>query len=82
MATGQVQGNAFYPITDDPQLVLGSFSIPGLYFFLRVEPLNSKKEDVADHHTPDFYIDENGMKLGVTAMVNLTLDSMELKQEQ
>jgi amidohydrolase len=28
------------------------------------------------HHTPDFYIDESGMKLGVRAMTSLTVDYM------
>jgi amidohydrolase len=28
------------------------------------------------HHTPDFFIDESGLKLGVTSLVNLTLDYM------
>lgn len=48
--------------------------VPGLYFFLGGKPLNVKKEDAASHHTPDFYIDEGGFKLGVRAFVNLTLD--------
>jgi len=51
--------------------------IPGLYFFVGGKPLNVKKEDAPSHHTPDFYIDESGLKLGVKAMVTLTLDYME-----
>ena len=51
--------------------------IPGLYFFLGGKPLNVKPQDAASHHTPDFYIDESGFKLGVTSMVNLTLDYMD-----
>jgi len=35
--------------------------------------------DAAPHHTPDFFIDESGLLLGVRAMVNLTLDYMEMK---
>lgn len=48
--------------------------VPGLYFFLGGKPLDVKPEDASDHHTPDFFIDESGMKLGVKAFVNLTLD--------
>ncbi len=51
--------------------------VPGLYFFLGGKPLDVKPEDAASHHTPDFYIDESGMKLGVQTFVNLTLDYME-----
>ncbi len=50
--------------------------IPGFYFFLGGKPLNVKPQDAASHHTPDFFIDESGLKLGVISMVNLTLDYM------
>lgn len=48
--------------------------IPGLYFFLGGKPVDQAKEDTPSHHTPDFHIDEAGMRLGVEAMLNLTLD--------
>lgn len=51
--------------------------IPGVYFFVGGKPINVKPEDAPSHHTPDFYIDESGMKTGVKAMVNLTLDYMD-----
>ena len=50
--------------------------IPGLYFFLGGKPLSVKPQDAASHHTPDFFIDESGLNLGVKSMVNLTLDYM------
>lgn len=53
--------------------------VPGFYFFVGGKPLDVKKEDASSHHTPDFYIDEAGLKLGVTSMVNLTLDYLEVK---
>jgi metal-dependent amidase/aminoacylase/carboxypeptidase family protein len=34
---------------------------------------------VPSHHTPDFFIDESGMKLGVNTLANLTLDYMNKK---
>ncbi len=55
--------------------------VPGLYFFVGGKPLDVKKEDTASHHTPDFYIDEGGLKLGVISMVNLTLDYMQVKRK-
>lgn len=45
--------------------------IPGLYFFIGGLPPGGTP---AGHHTPDFYIDENGLKLGVRAMANLVID--------
>jgi amidohydrolase len=45
--------------------------IPGLYFFVGGLPPGGIP---AGHHTPDFYIDETGMKLGIRAMANLVID--------
>ena len=55
--------------------------VPGFYYFVGGKPLDVKEEDAASHHTPDFYIDEGGLKLGVTSMVNLALDYLEVKRK-
>lgn len=50
--------------------------IPGLYFFL-----GGKTPGVinpAPHHTPDFYIDESGLLLGVEVMSQLALDYLNI----
>lgn len=54
--------------------------IPGLFFFLGGLPEDTEPENAAPHHTPDFYIDESGMKLGVRALAYLTLDYMAKSQ--
>lgn len=46
--------------------------IPGFYFFLGGQTPGST--EAAPHHTPDFFIDESGMLLGVKVMSQLTLD--------
>ncbi len=46
--------------------------IPGFYFFLGGQPLDSSNP--APHHTPDFYIDESGLLLGVKVMSQLAID--------
>lgn len=48
--------------------------VPGLYFFLGGKPLDVPVEESAPHHTPDFYIDESGMLLGVKTFIQLSLD--------
>jgi len=48
--------------------------VPGLYFFVGGKAPN---REAAGHHTPDFYIDETGLKLGVRAMSNLVIDYMD-----
>lgn len=52
--------------------------VPGLFFFLGGMPKGQNPMDAAPHHTPDFYIDESGMALGVETLINLTLDYMNM----
>jgi amidohydrolase len=49
--------------------------VPGLFFFLGGKPLNVEPLDASLHHTPDFYLDESGFKLGVKVLTNLVLDT-------
>ncbi|GMG87615.1 amidohydrolase [Biformimicrobium ophioploci] len=51
--------------------------VPGLYFFLGGLTPGKDRADAPPHHTPDFYIDESGLELGVRLMAELTLDYME-----
>ncbi|MBK6948396.1 MAG: amidohydrolase [Haliscomenobacter sp.] len=50
--------------------------IPGLFLFLGGMPKGKNPMEAAPHHTPDFYIDDSGMKLGVRLLCNLTVDYM------
>jgi len=56
--------------------------VPGLYFFLGGMPKGKKPEDAAPHHSPDFYIDESCLKLGVRALSYLVLDYMNKHEDQ
>ena len=51
--------------------------VPGLFIRLGGKPLDKTANEVPSHHTPEFYIDEAGMELGVRTLINLTLDYME-----
>lgn len=51
---------------------------PGLFIFLGGMPKGSDPKKVASHHTPDFFIDDSGLGLGVKALTNLTLDYMQM----
>lgn len=53
--------------------------IPGFFFFLGGTPLNVKESDAPSHHTPDFFIDESAMLLGVKAMSQVAVDFLNLK---
>lgn len=54
--------------------------VPGLYFFVGGMPAGMDPADAAPHHTPDFYIEEDGMKTGIRALANLTIDYMMMEQ--
>jgi amidohydrolase len=48
--------------------------IPCFYFFLGGMPKGGDWKTAPAHHTPDFYLDESGMKLGVKSFCYLVLD--------
>jgi amidohydrolase len=53
--------------------------IPGFYIGLGGRPANVPKEKAADHHTPDFYVDDSGLDVGVRALTAMTLHYMRTK---
>ena len=53
--------------------------VPSLFLFLGGMPKGQNIMDSAPHHTPDFFIDESGMKLGVRTLCNLTIDYMSAR---
>lgn len=56
--------------------------VPGLYVFVGGKPLDAPADENVSHHTPDFFVDESGMRLGLQAYVNLALDYMEMASTQ
>jgi len=46
--------------------------VPGMFFFLG--GMSPGETEAFPHHTPDFYIDESGMLLGVKTFIQLSLD--------
>ena len=52
--------------------------VPGFYFYVGALPKGKDPETSAPHHTPEFYLDESGFITGVSAMVNLVVDYMEM----
>lgn len=55
--------------------------VPGLFLFLGGMPKGKNPAEAGPHHTPDFFIDESGMKLGVKTLCNLTIDYMKMHAE-
>ena len=48
--------------------------VPGFFFRLGGMPIEDHPNKGFSHHTPDFYIDDRGLILGVRAMANLAVD--------
>ena len=53
--------------------------VPGFFWFVGGRAIDTPEDKAFPHHTPDFFIDESGLKLGVKALVNLALDYPEKK---
>src|SRR6188474_3480482 len=52
--------------------------VPSLYFFIGGKQIGVDPKKVFPHHTPDFWIDESGMKTGIKAFCNLVFDYMNM----
>jgi amidohydrolase len=48
--------------------------VPSLFVYVGGMPLNTDPAKSAAHHTPDFFIDEAGMKTGIKALCYVVLD--------
>lgn len=64
---------------EKPQMGAEDFSfyaeqVPGLFIFLGGRPSDVPASEAAAHHTPDFFIDDSRLDLGVKAFVAMTLD--------
>lgn len=65
------------PVTGAEDFSFFQEKVPGLYLTVGGKPLHVAKEDAPAHHTPEFFVDDKGMKLGVELLTNLTLDYMK-----
>jgi len=54
--------------------------VPGIFFNLGGMKKGGDPATTPSHHTPDFYLDESGFKLGVQAIANIAVDYMEMGQ--
>ncbi len=48
--------------------------VPGFFFFLGGMPKGTDPAKAGPHHTPQFYVDDSGLQLGVNALCNLVVD--------
>jgi metal-dependent amidase/aminoacylase/carboxypeptidase family protein len=76
-AAGKENVNIMAPSTGSEDFSFFANKVPGFFFNLGGMEKGKKASEVAGHHTPDFYIDESGMKLGVKAFSYLVLDYLK-----
>jgi metal-dependent amidase/aminoacylase/carboxypeptidase family protein len=69
------------PVTGAEDFSFFAREVPGLFFFLGGMPAGMDEAKAPAHHTPEFYVDDSGLNLGVRALCNLTLDYMKMHQE-
>jgi amidohydrolase len=53
--------------------------VPGFFFFIGGMPTGTNPADAAPHHTPDFYVDDAGMNLGIKAFCYMVFDYASMK---
>jgi metal-dependent amidase/aminoacylase/carboxypeptidase family protein len=62
------------PITGAEDFSFYAEKVPSLFLFLGGMDPAMDKADAPGHHTPDFRVDDRGMKLGVEIYTNIALD--------
>ena len=65
---GPDQVEELKPVTGAEDFSYIANEVPGFYISLGGKPPGKPIEEVAAHHTPDFYIDESGLDVGVKAL--------------
>ena len=53
--------------------------VPGLFYWLGTRPKNQTAEQAASNHSPLFYVDESGLRLGVRSLAAVAVDYLMSK---
>lgn len=70
------------PVTMAEDFSFYQREVPGFFFFLGAYPSEMNLKTQPTHHTADFMIDEKSMITGVKALVDLTVDYMEMNSKK
>lgn len=75
-AAGELNVVEIPPITGAEDFSYFAEKVPSLFFFIGGKQIGADPSKVFPHHTPDFWIDESGMKTGIKAFCHLVFDYM------
>jgi len=53
---------------------------PAFFFYLGGMPKGKDPKTAPSHHTPDFYVDDSGMKTGIKAFCDIVIDYMNMNR--
>lgn len=62
------------PVTGAEDFSFFQEKVPGVYLWVGGKPLDVPQNEAPAHHTPEFVVDDSGMKLGVDLLTNMTVD--------
>jgi len=80
-ATGEANVGEMEAATASEDFSFFADKVPSLFISLGGMPKDADPVKTAAHHTPDFYIDESGMKTGIKAFCNLVFDYMNMPKQ-
>jgi len=69
------------PVTGGEDFAFYSMQVPSLFIRVGGMPEGVRKEEAAPHHSPDFYVDDAGLKTGVRAHCYFALDYLGRRRE-
>lgn len=76
MAAGKDHVHLVSAVTGAEDFAFYAEKVPSLFLFVGGMPEGTSAKDAAPHHTPDFYVDDAGMKLGMRTLCYLAVDYM------
>ncbi|MDM7861556.1 amidohydrolase [Alteromonas sp. ASW11-36] len=62
------------PVTGAEDFSFFQEKVPGVYLWVGGKPLDVPADEAPAHHTPEFIVDDSGMRLGVDLLTNMTID--------
>ena len=62
------------PITPAEDFSLYQARVPGVFFFLGVDPPDADRGSLAPNHSPRFFVDERALPTGVRALASVAID--------